>query len=122
MKKILVVEDDTYIRDVYEEVLKGAGYDVTTAIDGEEGLLKVREGGYDLVLLDIMMPKMNGVQLLTDLQKHPAAKENKAIVLLTNMAEQQVLDEGMKLGAKHYLVKSDLTPDQFLEQVKKFLS
>ena len=58
-KKILLVEDDQFTRELYDEVLKDAGFDVTTAVNGEEGLGYIREGGYDLILLDVMMPKID---------------------------------------------------------------
>ncbi|HZE86723.1 MAG TPA: response regulator, partial [Methylomirabilota bacterium] len=70
-KKILLVDDDQYIREVYLEVLQDAGYDVDTGINGEEGFAKMHQGGYDLILLDIMMPKVDGIGVLDNLAKNP---------------------------------------------------
>lgn len=120
-KKILIIEDDVYIKDVYEEILKENGFEVETAIDGEEGLVKIQEGGYSLILLDIMMPKMDGVELLKILKERPAIESNGPIVLLTNLAHDPVITQGLELGAKHYLIKSDLNPDQLVENVKEFV-
>lgn len=120
--KILLIEDDMYIRDIYEETLKEAGYHVTTAIDGQEGLLKASEGGYNLVLLDMMMPKMDGIGVLTELKQKPPKIANGAIILLTNLAHESVINQAKSLGAKNFLVKSDLNPDQLVEKVKGFLA
>lgn len=120
-KKILIVEDDQYIRDVYEETLKDAGFNVTIAIDGEEGLLKAKEGGYGLILLDLMMPKLDGIQLLKKLKENPPKEPNGKIIMLTNLAHDSVIKEGTELGASAYLIKSDLNPDQLVEKVKSFI-
>jgi len=121
MKKVLVVDDDQYIRDVYRELLEGEKYQVETAVDGQEGLLKAQEGGFDLILLDVMMPKIDGLGVLKALQKNPPKRENKAIILLTNLAYDKVMDRAMRNGAKSYLIKSEMNPDQFLQNIKKFL-
>lgn len=121
-KKILLVEDDLYIRDIYKEVLKNEGYDLTIAIDGQDGLTKAREGGYDLILLDMMMPKMDGMTVLKELQKNPPKEPNTQIVVLTNLAHDAVIQEALALGAKGYLVKSGLNPDEFVEQIRKFIA
>lgn len=122
MAKILVVEDDIYIRDLYEEILKDAGYTVTVAIDGQDGVVKAQVGGYDLVLLDIMMPKLNGLQVLQELKQKPPAIPNKKTVLLTNLAQDPVVQEALQNGASDFLLKADLTPDQLIAKVKSFLS
>lgn len=121
MKKVLVVDDDQYIRDLYCELLEAEKYEVTTAVDGQDGLLKATEGGYDLILLDAMMPKIDGLGVLKALKENPPKKINKAIILLTNLAQDKVIDEAIANGAKSYLIKSDMNPDQFLQNIKKFL-
>ncbi len=121
-KKILIVDDDLYIRDLYEEVLKSEGYEVTTAVDGKEGFDKLEAGGFDLVLLDVMMPKLDGITILSRLANTPPKIVNGPIVLLTNLSQGPVIEDGMKKGAKSYLIKADLTPDQLVKKVKEFLS
>lgn len=121
-KKILVIEDDNFIRDVYQDLLTEAAYDVTVAVDGEDGLTKARIGGYDLILLDVMMPKMNGLKVLEELKKNPPKAANGSIVLLTNLAQDPIINDALKKGAKAYLIKSDLNPDQLLEKIKLYLS
>ncbi len=120
-KRVLIIDDDLYIRDVYEEILKNEGFDVDTAADGVEGERMLLEGGYDLVLLDIMMPKVDGLEVLRRLSIKRPAKPNGPIVVLTNLANDPVLAEAQKLGAKTYIIKSDSAPDEFLKQVKEII-
>ena len=120
-KKILLVEDSVYTRDLYEEVLKEAGWTVDTAVDGQEAIVKAEEGGYDLILLDIMMPNMNGLEFLKEYEKKELKKKNKKVTLLTNMAHDPVVQEAIKLGVNGYLIKAELSPDQLVEEVKKLL-
>lgn len=120
-KKILIVDDDAYLRDLYEEVLKEAGYEVITAVDGEEGAGKLQAGGFDLTLLDVMMPKLDGLGVLKKLQETPPAIPNGPVLLLTNLAQDPIITEATQLGAKSYIIKADITPDQLIEKVKEYL-
>ena len=121
MARILVVEDDQFLRDLYNELLTEAGYTVELGTDGQEGLDKVSVGGYDLVLLDIMLPKMDGLEVLKRIRQNPPKKENGPIVLLTNLGQDAIIKEGFSLGATGYIIKSAMTPDQVLSEVKVFL-
>ena len=118
-KKVLVVDDDLYIRELYEEVLKDEGFTVDAAVDGEEGLKKLREGGYDLVLLDVMMPKLDGLGVLDGLKKEPPKVKNGPIILLTNLGHDPIIKDALSKGAKSYLIKADLTPDQLISKLKE---
>lgn len=120
-KRILFVDDDLYIRDVYEEVLKGEGYDVDTAGNGADGLKKILVGGYDLILLDIMMPTLDGIGVLEALQKNPPTAHNGPIILLTNLGLDPIIKTAKSKGAASYLLKADLTPRELVNHVKKFL-
>jgi len=120
-KKVLIVDDDAYLRDLYEEVLKEAGYEITTAVDGEEGAGKLQAGGFDLTLLDVMMPKLDGLGVLKKLQQTPPTTPNGPILLLTNLAQDPIITEATQLGAKSYIIKADITPDQLIEKVKEYL-
>lgn len=121
MAKILLVDDDLYIRDLYEEILKDAGYEVETAVDGIAGLAKINQGGYDLILLDVMMPKLDGIGVLATLQEKPPQTPSGPIVLLTNLSSDPVVKDALNRGAKSYIVKSDLTPEDFLARIKQFI-
>ena len=121
-KKILVVEDDQYLRELYIDILEDEGYDVDHAVDGEEGYQKMHEGGYDLVLLDIMLPKIDGIKILEKLQKEtPPVTPNKAIIVLSNLGQESVIANAVTLGARGYMIKSDFTPDQVISKVKEHL-
>lgn len=122
MKRILLVDDDLYVRELYEELLGNEGYEVVTASDGAEGLEKMADGGFDLVLLDVMMPKIDGVGILTKLTTTPPKKKNGPVILLTNLANDPVIDQAKKLGAVDFFIKSDHTPDEFLAFIKKHLA
>ena len=120
MQKLLVVEDDFFVRDLYTRELIRAGFEVVSAEDGAEGLLKVVEEKPDLVLLDIMLPKMSGLAVLKTLKEREETK-NIPVVLLTNLGQDSVIREGFTLGAIGYLIKAAYTPTQIIEEVKKFL-
>ncbi len=120
-KKILIIEDDSYTRDIYEEILKDAQFEVVTAVDGQDGLIKAQEGGYNLILLDVMMPKMNGLEVLEGLKQNPPKNTNGPVILLTNLGHEEVVKDALSKGAKSYLVKSDLDPSQLVAHVRKFL-
>jgi CheY-like chemotaxis protein len=120
-KRILFVDDDLYIRDAYEEVLKSEGYDVDTAINGEEGLAKLKVGGYDLVLLDVMMPTLDGIGVLEELQKSPPQQKNGPIILLTNLGFDPLVKTAKDKGVTAYLIKAELTPRDLVDTVRKTL-
>ncbi|MBU0708737.1 response regulator transcription factor [Patescibacteria group bacterium] len=119
-KKILIVEDDKMMRDLYSDILTGAGYEVELAEDGLVAEKMMKKGGYDLVLLDIMLPDRDGLQVLESLN----VKQRKAcgkVVVLTNLGQDTLVKNGFELGADGYLFKYALNPDQILEEMKGFL-
>lgn len=118
--KILVVEDDDFLREIYMEILKEAGYDIDHAVNGEQAYAKIKQGGYDLVLLDIILPKMDGLQIMRKIKEDPDAKPNKKVVFLTNLDNDEQIKEALRLG-NGYLIKSQLTPDNLLEEVSVYL-
>ena len=120
-KKILFVEDDLATRELYQEVLEEAGFSVDVARDGKERLTKAQVGGYALIVLDIMLPKMDGLALMGELKLHPAKLSNGGIVLLTNLEHDSIVREGLKMGALDCIVKSSINPGQFVEKVKGYL-
>ena len=121
MARILLVDDDASIRDVYAEILQGEGYIVETAINGEEALFKLNIGGYDLVFLDIMMPQLDGIGVLDRLQTNPPQQPNGPIILLTNLGHDPLtkLAKGKDIS---YLVKANVTPHDIVLTAKKVLT
>ncbi len=115
------MEDDQFLREFYQELLQAEGYLADVAPDGEFGLSKLISNEYDLVLLDIMLPQKDGVQILRDLKVKPPKSSNITIVVLTNLGQDSVIKECFDLGADGYLIKSALNPDQVLTEVKSYL-
>lgn len=120
-KKILIVEDDQFLREFYQELLQEEGYTVDMAADGEIALNKIQTGGFHLVLLDIMLPKMDGINILKTLKTAPAKVPNGPIVCLTNLGQDTVIKQCFDLGAAGYLIKSALNPDEVLAEIKAYL-
>jgi|SRR3989344_917276 len=120
-QKILLIEDDTFTRELYEEVLADAGFEVGVAVDGAEGIDKIRSASYDLILLDMMLPKIDGLGVLRDLKNNPPEHAHGPIILVTNMAHDPVLKLAVDLGVKSSIIKSDITPGDLVEKVKGFL-
>ncbi len=121
-KRILVIDDDQNTRNLYQTILTEAGYQIVLAADGSEGLTKCQEGGYDLVLLDVMLPKMDGIALLGELKKNPPKIPNKNIYLLTNLSHDPILKEAISLGVKDVILKTDVNPEELTAKVKKILA
>jgi len=122
MAKILIVEDDQSLRELYGEVLRNEGYETDEVVDAETAFEKIKDVKYNLILLDYKLPKMNGVELLKKIQSEYPAGSHTPILLLTNMGENTIVAEAITLGAKGYLMKADITPDQLLTEIKKYLS
>lgn len=119
-KKILLVEDEDFIRELYVRQLTNAGFSVKFAVDGQSGLDMLRSETFDLLLLDIMLPGMNGLQLLREFKtQNPSSK--MITILLTNLGQEAVIKEGFELGAQAYLIKASYTPDQVVNEVKNAL-
>lgn len=120
LKKILLVEDEDFIRELYTRQLAKAGFDVKSAIDGQSGLNLLKAETFDLLLLDIMLPGMNGLQLLREF-KTQNPNSPMITILLTNLGQESVIKEGFELGAQAYLIKASYTPDQVINEVKNAL-
>lgn len=120
-KKILVVEDDLFLRELYIDILTSEGYKVDSAADGEEALQKIKIGGYNLVLLDIILPKINGLEVVKQIQVSPPQNPNKCVLFLTNLDKDEEIKAALKLG-QGYLIKSQITPESLVEQVKTYLN
>lgn len=120
-KKVLLVDDDLYIRELYQEVLRDMGYEVTTATNGEEGLVQMQNGGFNLILLDVMMPKLDGLGVLTMIAQKPPKVANGPIILLTNLSSDPIIQDALTKGAKGYIIKSDLTPEEFSTKINAVL-
>lgn len=117
---ILIVEDDASLSKMYATKFKSAGFRVSVALDGENGLNKAATENPNTILLDMMLPKYSGLEFLEQLQQHPSM-QNIPIIALTNLTEKQEADRAYKLGVKEYLAKAMHTPDDVVEKVKEHL-
>lgn len=119
--KVLLIEDEEMLANMYEVKFKNEGFDITKALDGEDGLKKAKEIIPDLILLDIIMPKMDGFSVLQAL-KGDAKTKNIPVILLTNLGQEEDIARGKEMGSVGYLVKANITPAEVVEQVKKQLA
>ncbi len=120
VRKILLVEDEASLKELYRELLFSEGFEVDVVEDGQAALESMRRGGYDLVLLDIRLPKLDGLQVLKQLTDEE--KENAGIIyMLTNFNDDTVIKEAYELGADGYLMKSAMTPADVLDEVEAAL-
>jgi Response regulator containing CheY-like receiver, AAA-type ATPase, and DNA-binding domains len=121
MIKILIVEDDPLMQRMYQKVFSLEKYEVVTADNGEEALLKVHESKPNLILLDIMMPKVNGLQVLEKLKSDPDTK-TIPVIMLTNLAGTQDAENALEKGAIKYIVKSEHEPKSIVNMVKEIVT
>lgn len=117
---ILLVEDDQFLHKLYKDMLIQEGYKVESAMDGKEAYEKIKNGGWDLVLLDVMLPGMDGFTIMNTLGKNNSFKKNFPVVYLTNLDNTKEIND-IKKTADGYLVKSNLNPNEFLTEVKKYI-
>lgn len=122
MAKILIVDDDPLLVRMYQKKLENDGYEVATADDGDVALTKVSESKPDIILLDIMMPKVNGLQVLSKLKENKETS-NIPVILLTNVGGTDGdINRGLELGAVAYLVKAGNRPVVVVQKVKEILA
>jgi DNA-binding response OmpR family regulator len=121
MAKVLIVEDDPLISRMYQKIFTFEKFEVDVAANGEEALSKVGDFNPTLILLDVMMPKMNGLQVLEQLKLMDATK-NIPVVMLTNLSGQQDAETAIAKGAVKYIIKSEYEPKEVVEMVKEVLA
>jgi DNA-binding response OmpR family regulator len=121
MTKILIVEDDPFLSEMYSTKLDQENFEVELATDGKEALKKIKEIKPDLVLLDIVLPKMDGFEVLQKIKKDAALSGIK-VIALTNLGQKEEVEKGLNLGADDYIVKAHFTPSEVINKVKQVLS
>jgi len=119
-KKILLVEDDPFLIDIYTTKLEQNNFIVETVNNGEEALEKINDNWPDLLLLDIVLPRVDGWEVLRKIKESPGLKDLK-IVILSNLSQAQEVKKGFDLGATSYLIKSHYAPSEIVEEIKKIL-
>lgn len=117
-KKILIVEDEEILSNLLEKKLKEVGYEVGVAFDGEEGIKKIRETKPDLILLDIIMPKKGGFEVLEEINQDAELKKIP-VIIISNSGQPVEISKALDLGVKDYLIKTQFDPEEVIEKVKK---
>jgi len=120
-KKILIIEDEKILADLLEKKLKERGYEVSVARDGIEGLDKMRKEKQDLILLDVIMPKMGGFDVLEEMNKDSELKKIP-VIIISNSGQPVEIDRALKLGVKDYLIKTQFDPEEVMEKVERCIS
>lgn len=129
--KVLVIDDDNNVLHLYKRALEKAGYSVDTANEGGEGYAKLIQGGFDLVLLDIVMPYLDGIAILKklkerqqqqqDMQSSDTYTYNGPVIILSQLDQPQLIQNAFELGAKGYLIKANINPDELPEKISEIL-
>jgi DNA-binding response OmpR family regulator len=120
-RRILLAEDDRFLRKAAETTLKQQGYTVITAADGEEALRVARSEPLDLILLDLIMPKLNGFQVLNALKKD-APTAHVPVIILSNLGQERDVQQAMEAGATAYFIKADLSLHALVQRVEEALA
>ena len=120
MQKILLIEDDKFLRELIIKKLGNEGFEVAEAADGEEGLTRLKEQKPDLVLLDLMLPGIDGFEVLRR-AKGDNELSSIPIVILSNLGQQEDVQKGVELGAADYLIKAQFTPGEIVAKIKAVL-
>jgi len=119
-KKILIIEDDKFLRELIARKLTGEDYDALEATDGEEGIKKTKELKPDLVLLDLILPGIDGFEVLSQMKKDKELN-HIPVIILSNLGQREDVEKGLNLGAADYLIKAHFTPGEIIEKVKNVL-
>jgi len=118
--KILVVEDEDFLLDLYQAKLIQEGYETIIAENGTEGLDLAQRHLPDLILLDILMPEIDGYEMLKALKADKKMK-NIPVIIFSNLSQQEEIEKGLKLGAKDFIIKTSVTPTEMVAKVKEYL-
>jgi len=116
-KTILIIEDDKFLRELISQKLIKEGYNISEAVDGEEGIKKIKEEKPGLVLLDLILPGIDGFEVLTKMREDPSLS-SIPVIILSNLGQKEDVERGLKLGAADYLIKAHFTPGEIIDKIK----
>lgn len=119
-KKILVIEDDKFLRELISQKILKEGYDVAEAVDGEKGVEAVKKEKPDLVLLDLILPGIDGFEVLARIKADPSISQ-VPVIILSNLGQKDDIEKGLKMGAVDYMIKAHFTPGEIIEKVRMIL-
>ena len=119
--KILLVEDESFLSEMYKTKLIQQGYDVFTAFNGVDGFKAAEEHLPDLILLDILMPQVDGYTMLKNVKANKQTK-NISVIIFSNLSQKHEIEKGLTLGASDFIIKTSVTPTELASKVKEYLS
>jgi len=119
-QKILIIEDDLFLRQLISKKIGQEGYDVVEAVDGEEGIKKVETEKPDLILLDLILPGVDGFEVLSRVKKNLNTK-HIPVIILSNLGQKEDVDRGLNLGAEDFLIKAHFTPTEIIIKIRNVL-
>ncbi|MBM3257939.1 MAG: response regulator [Candidatus Nealsonbacteria bacterium] len=119
-KKILIVEDDKFLRDLISQKLFKENFEIAQAVDGEDGVKKIKEEHPDLILLDLILPGIDGFEVLSQI-KSDQNLSSIPVIILSNLGQKEDIEKGLKLGANDFLIKAHFTPGEIIEKIKNVL-
>lgn len=120
-QKVLLIEDDKILVRSYQDKLTMEGFKVDIAEDGLEAIQKFGSNNYDLILLDLLLPKVNGLDVLKQLRSSGWLAAKKPVIVFSNLGNSPDINKAMKLGASDYIVKSSLSPNQVVDKIREHL-
>ncbi|MDD5146633.1 MAG: response regulator [Candidatus Pacebacteria bacterium] len=118
--KVLIVEDDKFLRELMSKKLASEGFELVEAMDGESGVKKIKEEKPDIALLDLILPGIDGFEVLAKVKEDPLTA-SIPVVILSNLGQKDDVEKGLKLGATDYLVKAHFTPNEIIKKVREVL-
>jgi len=119
-KKILFIEDESSLQKTFGDMFAHEGYEMFSALDGQTGLRLAKDKKPDLILLDLILPVLRGLDVLKSLKEDPATKEIP-VIILTNLEDMENVEKALSLGAMTYLVKATYTLEELLEKIRQIL-
>ncbi len=119
-KKILIIEDDRFLRELISRKLKNEGFLILEAVDGEDGVKKISDEKPDLVLLDLILPGIDGFEVLRRIKDNPVSG-SIPVIILSNLGQKEEVERGLKLGANDFLIKAHFTPKEIIEKIKTII-
>jgi len=119
-KTILIVEDDKFLRELIAKKLIKENFEVSEAIDGEEGIKKIKEEKPDLILLDLILPGIDGFEVLSQMKKE-STLASIPVIILSNLGQKEDVEKGLKMGAVDFLIKAHFTPGEIIDKIKATL-
>ena len=119
-KTILIIEDDKFLRELIAQKLIKEGFEISEAVDGEEGIKKIKEEKPDLVLLDLILPGIDGFEVLSRMREE-STLSSIPVIILSNLGQKEDVEKGLKLGAVDYLIKAHFTPGEIIDKIRAAL-